>query len=660
MKNLIIHEFSLRDRNSRRVLPALRQFVPRTTWLCLLLLALWAPRAARAATYYVDYASGADANNGTNTASAWQHCPGDSAAIGTAAGTTILAGDTVNFKGGVVYSTAGISVSHSGAAGSVITFDGTGSSWGTGKAAIDGNYLLNCSAIALNSGVSYITITGFEIRNCGGYADDDPVVIAAANGDYGNSINAVHVPRNGYGIDLTSGSNTNIYLANLFVHRIGIWHHTLGWDGRACGGVGIYAISPQSLTIANCEFTQIGATVLGLYATVDVSNVLMTDCYLHDDIPVWGIDIAPQASGVTFANVVITKTRLVNIWSNWTGTDDDPNGTGTTAPHQNYIFIRANGILCYWTNMTISRCLFLETNRVQIGTGGTATIHANNGASFNAYNNVFCRPWSYDGIVYLNQSPTIGMTQVVRFYNNTVQREMGGMIVAAGNGNGCRFVYTENNLLTDWTNVVANNVMINCDVNSRPTALDYNIYWNPIITNSSNVYVNKNIAIFSGIGGLALPDLQGLGFETHGRYSDPLFTDATNNAPALRDFHPLANSPAIGAGTNLSAYFTTDYAGNPRPPNGNWTIGALLAPSAKFPAAPSLMLFFPGPAIINKGQSSTLNWKCVGATNLNISGIGDVPLQGSTNVSPASTTTYTATALGVGTVKVASITLTVQ
>lgn len=40
-------------------------------------------------------------------------------------------------------------------------------------------------------------------------------------------------------------------------------------------------------------------------------------------------------------------------------------------------------------------------------------------------------------------------------------------------------------------------------------------------------------------------------------------------------FAPLTNdTSAIGKGTNLSQYFTDDYAGNPRPPAGPWTIGA--------------------------------------------------------------------------------------
>ena len=41
------------------------------------------------------------------------------------------------------------------------------------------------------------------------------------------------------------------------------------------------------------------------------------------------------------------------------------------------------------------------------------------------------------------------------------------------------------------------------------------------------------------------------------------------------NYVPLSSDTvARGQGTNLSAFFTTDYAGNPRPATGPWTIGA--------------------------------------------------------------------------------------
>jgi hypothetical protein len=72
----------------------------RTKTICLslfcgCLLASGAPR-----TFYIDYASGSDANNGTATGTPWKHCPGMEAFSGTYAH---QAGDRFIFKGGVTW-----------------------------------------------------------------------------------------------------------------------------------------------------------------------------------------------------------------------------------------------------------------------------------------------------------------------------------------------------------------------------------------------------------------------------------------------------------------------------------------------------------------------------------------------------------------------------
>ncbi|MCX6376849.1 MAG: right-handed parallel beta-helix repeat-containing protein [Armatimonadetes bacterium] len=80
-------------------------------------------------TYYVDFASGADTNNGTSAATPFKHCHGDAGATDTAAASHLAPGDIVYFRKGVTYSGV-ISVDASGTSGNVITFGTT--SWGTG------------------------------------------------------------------------------------------------------------------------------------------------------------------------------------------------------------------------------------------------------------------------------------------------------------------------------------------------------------------------------------------------------------------------------------------------------------------------------------------------------------------------------------------------
>lgn len=131
-----------------------------------------------AATYYVDFASGSDANNGTSTNTPWQHCPGDWAATGNAK-ILLKAGDTVNFKSGVVYydpaltnnanykgCASTILCASSGTSNAPITFQGL-AGWGNGAAAISGyNSTIGwTNNRAFNLQGSYITVNNLSISN---------------------------------------------------------------------------------------------------------------------------------------------------------------------------------------------------------------------------------------------------------------------------------------------------------------------------------------------------------------------------------------------------------------------------------------------------------------------------------------------------------------
>lgn len=89
--------------------------------------------------YYIDYDSGDDANDGQSTGTPWQHAPGDPQATGNPAAVSLQPGDTVLFRGGVVYRGTVI-LDTDGSAGGPITYKGDG--WGAQKAIIDGSELL--------------------------------------------------------------------------------------------------------------------------------------------------------------------------------------------------------------------------------------------------------------------------------------------------------------------------------------------------------------------------------------------------------------------------------------------------------------------------------------------------------------------------------------
>lgn len=69
----------------------------------LLLIILLAAHGAWAATYYIDYAGGSDANSGISKSTPWKHSPGMNGCSANCAATTPAPGDSLIFKGGVTW-----------------------------------------------------------------------------------------------------------------------------------------------------------------------------------------------------------------------------------------------------------------------------------------------------------------------------------------------------------------------------------------------------------------------------------------------------------------------------------------------------------------------------------------------------------------------------
>jgi hypothetical protein len=78
----------------------------------------------------------------------------------------------------------------------------------------------------------------------------------------------------------------------------------------------------------------------------------------------------------------------------------------------------------------------------------------------------------------------------------------------------------------------------------------------------------------------------------------------------------------------------------------NGTINSTVTVTVGAPGTgnPQIVRYEANPVTISQGQQSTLSWTTTGATTASISGVGNVPLNGSTTVSPTTTTTYTLTA----------------
>jgi len=517
-----------------------------------------------AATYYVDFATGSDANNGTSTATPFKRSPGDTSATGTAASTTLAAGDTVKFKGGVVYTnTADISITTSGTAGNPITFDGNSAGdWGTGRAIMDGGYTANVELFLFGSGKNNITIRNFEMRYAGGYADDSTNVTSAAAGTYTNTVST-----GGIAIDMHSfGNNTNVTLADLYIHDIGGWRGTIGWTLTTLSGTGIKTKNPVGLTVTNVEVTK-AALGLTIYATTLASNVIVHSCNFHHYM-VWCIDLAPLASSARFENITIRDTDIHDFEQydspNWTSHDD--------SPHTDGIFVRNAGSTgAFWTNVNIFNNDFYNTN-LTVTTGGTASIFVSEGPSVNIYNNVFNGDFQTRqvGVEYLNTS---SYKQIVYFFNNTMF-SMGNpaLITDIETNTAVKDVFVYNNIFMMRTGQNANATLILTDGGgSNPDRLNHNLYW--VSDKSAAVKFTSKFGASYNV----FADFLTFGFETNGMYADPLLVDiATSTAILSRNYRPTSSSPTILSGTNLTSlgFSTADKDGNALPSSGPWPIGA--------------------------------------------------------------------------------------
>ena len=118
---------------------------------------------------------------------------------------------------------------------------------------------------------------------------------------------------------------------------------------------------------------------------------------------------------------------------------------------------------------------------------------------------------------------------------------------------------------------------------------------------------------------------------------------------------------AASGSTTVSPATTTTYTLTAVGPTGNVTATTTVTVGGAAGAGNAQIVRFEGsPLSIAPGQQSTLSWTTSGATQVSISGVGAVTPNGSTTVSPATTTTYTLSATSSdGKTVTAPITITV-
>jgi hypothetical protein len=612
---------------------------------------------------------------GTATNTAWRHCPGDPMATGNAA-TNLIPGDTVIFKGGVSYvltGASGISLKWSGTADNPITYDGNSAgSWGTGQAILTDNAgIKHISAIYAPGALSGVAILNFSIGPIGGYSP--------LPADTGTEID----PNIGYGIGF-AGKVTGVTIGGCYVHELGVWQNKKPAGNSVDNGEGdgiYFGQDFNGVTVTNCEFTKL-QTALTFVIHATGSNAIVANCYFHDYLR-WCIDFPVTAAGANMDNIFIYSNRLIDvdkyysagIWS----------GYGGVPWHQDGIIMRGESVTLAveegagttdqtfncGTNIQIYNNVMQDTTEY---TGGSSGFIVSGGVNANVYNNLFINLNEANGALSYSEPPWI---QSFKFnaYNNTFYGNSGIQMYWAGIPNAQKW---RNNALT-WppTNTLHmyNNILYDQGTNIQSFLMGFNATNYSMLTcfkfdhncyrtlnfgggvNGIADWIDAAEGGFSWLGYLPFSQLKAFGWESNGILADPLFVNAAGG-----DFQLQTNSPVIGLGMNLTSLnlpgLTNDISSNPRLGNAPWTLGAFLPIGSSLAPYVSLVVT---PSTIVNGQSTTLTWMSLNATNLVLGGTGEVALNGNMTISPTKNNSkYVITATGTNGTQSASVLVSVR
>ncbi|MDR3519800.1 MAG: DUF5018 domain-containing protein, partial [Candidatus Pacebacteria bacterium] len=186
-------------------------------------------------TYYVDYASGSDSNNGTSKSTPWQHAPGMQTCTSLCNSTTINAGDSIILKGGVTWPNASFMWNLPGGSTSNSVYVGVDKTWYTG-----GSF----SRPILNAGGTVVSNNYDTMFNVPANVTIDDFEIT---GFYWTTAACSGAPYGDCGV-FNAGQRNNQTFENLYVHG---WTHA-GTNGATSNGVvDIFSFGGAGNTIAH-------------------------------------------------------------------------------------------------------------------------------------------------------------------------------------------------------------------------------------------------------------------------------------------------------------------------------------------------------------------------------------------------------------------------
>ncbi len=516
----------------------------RFLFFLMFLMLLQAP--AWGATYYIDYAGGADSNAGTSKTTPWKHQP---YMVGFTGTYTHSAGDIFIFKGGVTwaYSAADhifpMTIKAGGATGNPDqyavdktwyagtsymppVFDGCQTAEGLNVCALNGAATLgkNSWLVGDDNGVfsvSNIVINGLQLQDigapvtAGGDASGSAIAFENLNAiAVENCIISPHAAQAFAFSNYNNGSPQNE--SSIYVHD-----NQISYAGR---GViyGYPGYTVNDVRVYNNKWEGPGLTL--------ASDIYNYGGYHNDGLMV-GCPAGCIANAVTVTNIEFNNNLFNGQWEHCTAQYYSNGGTGNTSIYDNVFSIENNS-----SNGSPMQD-FVDMG-YSSGFADWGTI--------NVYNNTF----SSDALVGYNKGvnngfainyPSTASPLDISVKNNIFSGVATGVIVGPGT----------------WTSLAIDGNLYNVTTSGGYGHLGY-------INGTS--YNSLSAACAAGY------DCNSLGGNNYSS-SYPGFTLLPNGTLGSGNWQLQPGSPAIKEGTDLSSVFTVDLAGNQRPSN-HWDMGA--------------------------------------------------------------------------------------
>ena len=378
--------------------------------------------------HYVDFVNGSDAASGGSPSDPWKHCPGDDSATARARGAALRPGDTVFFRGGIIYR-GQIAMKWSGHGDAPVVYDGNSSGqWGWDKAVIDGETTRNFGFYTDDSPVSYVVVNNFQIRNL--------------------NYNAAMTWGSGKGI--YCNACTSVTIANCYVHDIGYWKN----DGsKVPAGNGIKMLRASNCIVTRNEVTRCGESGIWLdgaqHCTISRNNV-------HDNVT-WGIDLSGDCR--LCANNTICDNIVHDLYQFdkgfWKGSGDPP--------HQDFIFIRMGSGTHPVHNLGERNLLYNNFDFTDFG--GTAMMFLSYADSTVIRNNVLINAHSYSAVYF-------GWTSTgTRLYSNTIYCPRTGALRLSTSG--------DNGIYNNIFVAQSSGIIYDSIADERKLIMDHNLYCIP-------------------------------------------------------------------------------------------------------------------------------------------------------------------------------------